>query len=86
MEVPMKFETRNPVSGESMVIDLTKGVHFMAAAGPLDAWGGANYHGAYKNTAVNVIAIEDTGAATTSIAAPLPFVWVSMAVFAMKLV
>ena len=57
MEVPLQFENRNPLDGTTIKIDMEKGCHFLAAAGPYTL-GGPNYHH-LKNAAENQITIAN---------------------------
>ena len=79
MEVPLQFEARNPLDGSTLKIDLEKGCHFLASAGPYDQSGPKYHH--LKNAAEKLVTIANRAGATTTVVQYLVVICVSLMAF-----
>ena len=65
MEVPLKFEARNPLDGATLKINMEYGCHFLAAAGPHSQSGPSYHH--LKNAAEKLVTIENGGESSRTV-------------------
>ena len=79
MEVPLQFENKNPLDSSSIKIDMEKGCHLLAAAGPYTQ-GGPNYHH-LKNAAEEMITIGNGAGGSKIIIQYLLVICISLMVF-----